>query len=85
MRALELFREAESPFDLVISDVVMPSIGGQELLESIRKLEPDLPFLLTSGYPKTGDAADESARRVAFIQKPFADEELKERIAALLA
>ncbi|MFV2073462.1 MAG: ATP-binding protein [Thermoanaerobaculales bacterium] len=69
--ALELLR-GHAAVDLVLSDVVMPRMGGQELLERARKTTPDLPFLFSSGY------TDQSLRnqldtkeRTTFIAKPF--------------
>ncbi|MCW3845869.1 response regulator [Sphingomonas sp. LB-2] len=47
---------AERPFDVVLSDVVMPMMSGIELADQLRLLQPDLPLVLTTGY------SDEIAR-----------------------
>ena len=46
--ALELF--VQEPFDLVISDFKMQPMNGVELLENIKQLNPDVPFLIFTGY-----------------------------------
>ena len=48
--ALEIFRQAPSHFDLVITDLTMPGITGDKLAERLRAIRPNLPILLCSGY-----------------------------------
>ncbi|MEZ0136277.1 MULTISPECIES: hybrid sensor histidine kinase/response regulator [Novosphingobium] len=67
--ALDLIREAPERFDLVFSDVVMPGMTGIELGQHLRKENPDLPVILTSGY---SDAlAREGAQGFPLLQKPY--------------
>ena len=71
--------------DLVLSDVVMPHMGGRELLERIRQDRPGLPTILMSGY--TDDVIlRHGARNVAsdFLEKPFTPATLVERVRAVL-
>jgi signal transduction histidine kinase len=83
--ALALLGSTNGHIDLVLSDVVMPRMGGKELDESLRRLRPDLPLLFMSGYP-----GQEVAERglldptASFIQKPFSPEELALRVRDLL-
>ena len=71
--------------DLVLTDVVMPFLGGRELANRLETLQPGIKVLFMSGY--TDDAIvhrgvqDESAR---FIQKPFTPEELARRVRSVL-
>lgn len=72
--------------DLVLSDLVLPGMGGSELIETLRRRDPDLPALLTSGY-----SADIVRRRagprpdsIAVLQKPFSVAELARQIRTLL-
>ncbi|HEU4960004.1 MAG TPA: response regulator [Sphingomonas sp.] len=75
--ALELIATADRP-DLLISDVVMPSMDGPTMVARVRKRYPDLPILFMSGY------AEEQLRRsididhVAFLPKPFSVQQLAE-------
>ena len=83
--AIELAKVENGTIDLLLSDLVMPGIGGRELAEQIQLLRPDIAILYMSGY--TDDAV---VRRgvleagVAFIQKPFGAEALALRIREVL-
>jgi PAS domain S-box-containing protein len=86
--ALELFREAQAqgaPVDLVLTDLVMPGIGGRALGEALGALAPGLPILYCSGY--TGDEVSRRgliAEGAEFMSKPFAPAELLRRVRGLL-
>lgn len=82
--ALRLADLLSTPTDLVLTDVVMPEVGGRELLE-VLKYENKLPkVLLMSGY--TDEMLEHSMpeTRYAFIPKPFTHEELAERVREVL-
>jgi DNA-binding NtrC family response regulator len=70
--ALELLGRDGAAVQLVITDVVMPGMGGRALADELGRLRPDLPVLFTSGYTD-----GEILRRgllepgTAFVQKPF--------------
>ncbi len=84
-QALALAEATAEPIDLLITDVVMPNIGGRELADLLRARQPGLPVLFTSGY-----AEDAIAHRgvvgdgVHLIAKPFAPRELAQRVRLLL-
>jgi len=72
-------------FDMLVSDVVMPKMNGQELLQQFRRLHPDAPALLISGY--TGRALGNQSsipQGAGFMQKPFSLPHLTARIRELL-
>lgn len=71
--------------DLVVSDVVMPEMGGRVLAEEIRKIRPDLKVLFISGYTDdrlVREAIATSGR--AFLAKPFTGMELLTKVRAVI-
>jgi nitrogen-specific signal transduction histidine kinase/FixJ family two-component response regulator len=83
--ALDLLRHRASPVSLVISDLVMPGIGGRELAEQIRRDWPETPILFTSGFTD-----DDVIRRglmesgEPFLQKPWGPDSLLRIVRSLL-
>lgn len=71
---------------LVMLDMKMPGMDGEQTFELLHKLQPDLPFLIYSGWG-TGDAVARLLRSgyCAFLPKTFEVEELRKNIAELLA
>jgi signal transduction histidine kinase len=84
--AVELVRSGEE-VDLVFSDVVMPgAMKPREMVDTLRRLKPNIPILFTSGYPKDEiGRGGELDADVTLINKPYAREELAEKIARMLA
>jgi hypothetical protein len=79
--ALETLRERGREIDLLVSDVVMPNMGGKELVRHVREWRPDLSVLLMSGYAET-QLSDEELKSSAFLQKPFTAESLASAVRA---
>jgi CheY-like chemotaxis protein len=70
--ALRVCEAENSPVDLIVTDIVMPEMGGSELAQRIRETQPDARILFTSGY--TEDAVMRQSflgDGEAFIEKPF--------------
>ena len=78
--ALELIRA--KAYDLLVSDVVMPRMGGLALSDEARKLRPEMAMLLASGYPLDGRP---DADKVSFLSKPYRPSELLDHVARLAA
>jgi PAS domain S-box-containing protein len=83
--ALEAGRAPGKKFDLLLTDVVMPEMGGQELAEKISAFQPGIRVVFMSGYPRrpTSDAGV-SGGDLQFLEKPFSAEELGRRIREAL-
>ena len=85
-RALEMVRDGGDRFDLVISDMKMPVLDGQELYEEIRKVRPDLArrMIFVMGDTASGEVRAFLERtRSSYLSKPFALEEMERLIATL--
>lgn len=69
---LETFRHHAAEIDLIISDVFMPKMSGEEMYERIRQHDPTARFLFMSGYMEEATYQALILRgRVDYIQKPF--------------
>jgi two-component system, cell cycle sensor histidine kinase and response regulator CckA len=84
--ALELASMHAGPIDLLMTDVVMPGIGGRELAERIRRLRPGIKVLFMSGY--TEHAVNQQGalgEDVVLLQKPFTLPVLASKLREILA
>ena len=83
--AVDLFVEKEGRIDLVILDYVMPGMGGREVFEALKAMQPDVNVLLSSGYSSTDQVAaliEQGCR--GFIQKPYDTVKMSRTIRAIL-
>jgi two-component system cell cycle sensor histidine kinase/response regulator CckA len=82
--ALEVLAR-EPGIDLMISDVVMPTMDGPTMAREARKTHPDLPILFISGYAEEQLRASIDLDRVGFLAKPFSVQKLAEAARDALA
>ncbi len=83
--ALERYQTAETPFRLVLADMTMPGLSGEELLRTILASDPEVRAILCSGYAGAGaPLQEEYPGRVHFLPKPFVPKMLAEAIGKLL-
>lgn len=83
--ALDVLRGHRSEIALVISDIVMPKLGGLDLYHAARKEAMSVKFLLMSGYTSQDPRAAEAARSsVPFLQKPWSVSELLQSVRDVL-
>ena len=76
MHALERFKAAPDDFDLVITDVAMPKITGENLVKQLRLLRPTLPVILCTGYSEKMDQQTAAILGCEYLVKPFEIEQL---------
>src|SRR5208283_1677665 len=83
--AIELAEQHAGPIHLLLSDVVMPGMGGGQLAERLRSLRPEMKVLYMSGY--TDDAMIRHGvleHEVSFLQKPFKPVALAAKVREVL-
>jgi YesN/AraC family two-component response regulator len=83
--AIRLVENHQGPIDLMVSDVVMPGMGGRQLAEKIVALRPEIKVLFVSGY--TDDAVMRHgihSSETNFLQKPFTGESLAQKVRKVL-
>jgi CheY-like chemotaxis protein len=83
--AIRLAQAFKGVIDLLLTDVVMPRMGGQPLVEQIKQVRPDMRVLYMSGYPNDGIVqAGVLSNGVALLEKPFTREILAKRVRQIL-
>jgi len=76
IEALRIYDGASQPIDLVVSDIVMPGMGGLALYNALRQRDFHLPLLFMTGHPMELDDQDLLAgRQLSWLQKPFSMQE----------
>jgi CheY-like chemotaxis protein len=84
-QAIHLAQTHPTPIDLLLTDVIMPHMMGNEVAARINAIRPDIPVLYMSGYArpvltKNGTLQD----GVALVEKPFTSRELLDHISTVL-
>jgi signal transduction histidine kinase len=82
--ALELFAKHAQAIALVVTDVVMPRMGGRQLAQHLRGLRRDLPLLYMTGYAEEGDALRQTAPDARVLLKPFSPDALLQTVTVIL-
>jgi signal transduction histidine kinase/CheY-like chemotaxis protein len=79
--ALELALRTPHPIHLLVSDVVMPTMGGGELARTLLQSHPGMRILFLSGYPLEQQGGEHNALPAGgFLQKPFSDRSLLAKV-----
>jgi two-component system, cell cycle sensor histidine kinase and response regulator CckA len=83
--ALMVARQFQEPIDLLLTDIVMPEMGGRELAHMLVRERPTTRVLYTSGYPDTAGLQEEvQESAVAYLPKPYTPEELAGKVRDVL-
>jgi PAS domain S-box-containing protein len=84
LEAISCLNEKPQGIDLVITDWIMPLMGGLATATAMRRIKPDIKIIAAAGSEKeTGDAADR-LKVEAFIAKPFTVEKLLKTVQSVL-
>ena len=83
--ALAVYKKNQDKIDMVILDMIMPDMGGGEVFDRLKEMNPGIKVLLSSGYSIDGQAAEILKRGCdGFIQKPFKITDLSQRVREIL-
>ena len=85
IQALECLKERSGEIDLLLSDVVMPVMGGQELAEEVKENYPQLKVILVSGYTDSQIIHNGTREHaINFLYKPFSVQSLLRKVREVL-
>ncbi len=72
IEAIEVFKTQSNRIDIVLLDLNMPKMSGDEALEHIRSIDPHIPVIISSGHTRAVDhAPGESDAPLLYLQKPY--------------
>jgi PAS domain S-box-containing protein len=82
--ALEVFSAGPDDFDLIITDYTMPNLTGMDLVKEVRRIQPDMPVLLCTGFSEkiTPDSVRELG--IELLMKPYGMRQLSEAVRKIL-
>ena len=84
--AIATYEAEKDTIGLVVLDLIMPGMGGGDVFDRLKAIDPDVKVLLSSGYSIDGQAAAIMKRGCrGFIQKPFSIQELSQKIGQIMA
>ena len=83
-KAIETFKERKDSIDIIVLDMVMPDLGGAEVVDAIKDIDPNTKIILSSGYGRDHNTADIMQNCHAFIQKPFSMQELSASLESIM-
>jgi len=80
--AVRIYEEHRKNVDLIILDMLMPRKGGREAYDDLKRIQPDVKVLLTSGFEHQKAVAEDMCEQGAagFVEKPYRLRDLSELI-----
>jgi two-component system cell cycle sensor histidine kinase/response regulator CckA len=84
--ALEIVKAGDAKIDLIITDVVMPTMDGPTMVRNVKLSHPDLPVIFMSGYAEEAFRKnDQSSEDIHFLPKPFGLKQLAAKVKEVLS
>ncbi len=84
-RPLDRWPEIGDRVDVLVTDVIMPRLGGRELVDRLLAHRPDLPVIFLSGYTASAfEGAELDPHRVRYLPKPVPRDELVNTVSELV-
>jgi signal transduction histidine kinase/ActR/RegA family two-component response regulator len=81
---LELFRARDGNVDVVLLDLTMPGMGGEEVLQRLKEIQPEIKVILSSGFNEVEVIRQFTGKGLAgFLQKPYTAAALAGKVAAV--
>jgi signal transduction histidine kinase/CheY-like chemotaxis protein len=84
MEAIDIYKNTSEKIDLIITDVMMPTMTGKEVFEVLKAENPDIRVLFMSGYTDDASYYTDLGKNSRFINKPFLPEVILQNIRAIL-
>ncbi|MGA8130906.1 MAG: PAS domain S-box protein, partial [Syntrophobacteraceae bacterium] len=84
MKTLEVFRSTPHEFDLLITDYTMPKLTGLDLAGEVRRIRPDMPFLLCTGFSEKITHAGVKELGMELLMKPFNMVQISQAVRKIL-
>ena len=84
VEAIAVYQREQKRVDLVILDLTMPRMSGQDALQQLAQIDPTVRVLLSSGYSADHAAANKHERVLGFLNKPFRPEKLAQAVRMAL-
>ncbi|MFA6816225.1 MAG: response regulator [Lentisphaeria bacterium] len=85
IEAVEIYENNPHMIDLVLLDMIMPKMGGQEAFMKLKKIDPNVNVLLSSGYVSGEEVADVlNAGAKGFLKKPYRMADLAKKIKEII-
>jgi PAS domain S-box-containing protein len=84
LRALEVFSARPNEFDLIITDYTMPNLTGLDLAKKIRRLRPDIPILLCTGFSEKITPNSVKELGIGLLMKPYGMGQISEAVRKIL-
>jgi CheY-like chemotaxis protein len=83
-QAVDIFQKERGRIRLVILDLMMPRLSGQEALRRLRRIDPTVRVLFASGYSDAQLSPEERSQIAGFVSKPYREDDLARAARAAL-